>query len=437
MQLRPGQYLAAGLVVRAFYHCLESAFCYRRLLSARRVSARNLASDQVDLDVTIALPVYMRASIVFETLEHFTTLAGAPGCRAEIVVITTEREGPLHANPTAIETLRYMHEHPERGVQLFHSYRQPYGKAAQLNDWLGQHAEASPRRWILVYDFDGRPELRALSLFSASVAAQPGAEVFQQVAISDPRRSPTSLITRLESYSNVFRTFGIEHRLIARRATFTAAKGVRRFLSPVIYLVGNGLCIRQDSLTALGGFTEPVDDIPLGYLCSLRGLAIASSPVIVRQEAYPSVARMRSSQALIWRGVMTARSIRAQELARSSQTANAAQTGLATMRATYAGYAWPLAPIAAVVWCALPGHCRWPAIIACWAQSALPLLCGLILYNSAVSWPGADGSQGGHSVSSRSLWEVLAILTFAPARSAARLGAPWQVILGRVAGSRS
>lgn len=242
----------------------------------------------------VLLPVVENPTALRAAYEWFGSLAKREYQDVQFVIVTGGQESETAETPALADRVAAYDDH---WIHL-HSNRSPYSKGAQLNFAI-DHLDLRSDDWVAVYDIDGKPS----RLPDPTDSIGRGSSVQQQVPLPGLAAGSRSNI-----FGNLDGVFQSAHVLLHEVSLWKMCErrsnlGVfdRQLRLPASYIWGNGLIIKKSALDTIGGFGEPIDDIPLGYRCTRESIPGSIRPEIVWHEQFPSYRRFYSTYSKVYR----------------------------------------------------------------------------------------------------------------------------------------
>jgi hypothetical protein len=257
----------------------------------------------------VVLPVLRETAILADTVDHFSKMTD--GYRAEIVIVTTERERTQHrAGQTVPDTIDVAARLAAEGKCHHLHYPDPRGvKADQLNfvaDSLAARLNADQVGdvFLLCYDADSRPPLDSLAAFMSVLSANPDADVLHQSSRFEVRDRPTSSVLAPISEAGALRAnhFVLAYELPRLLNKSPAATPLKRMLSSYVYahVTGHGLCLRLSLLLQVPfPARSPLEDMHYSFILDSRNISMYPVPSLDVADV-PSSLRVQVEQAARW-----------------------------------------------------------------------------------------------------------------------------------------
>jgi len=247
--------------------------------------------------VAIVIPVLREQASIEGALEHFCGLR-YPNVR--IIVVSTEREGPVESHGSTMEVLRRLSS--QYDFTWLH-YPSSIGTKADQINYVVDHfpelfTEFDPSQiFIAVYDVDSRPHSRTLECFWSTYQARSSARVFQQSSLftlNSLEEKRLGYVKRPFLKANAIRAtrfvLGYEIPRLRRRLCFY--RGDSSLIGRLTYAhcVGHGLFLRLDLLQSLrfprGSILE---DMFYGFLLNCAYEPVIPLPLLDYAEVPSSV----------------------------------------------------------------------------------------------------------------------------------------------------
>lgn len=350
----------------------------------------------------VVLPVLREASVIVEAVTHFEGLVH--GHRAQIVVVTTEREhveAPRHG--VDADTVALVEQLADAGKVVHLHYPDPDGlKGDQLNYAARYCAttllgDVPPEQAFLVcYDADSRPPPDSLDRFAHVAAASGGACVFHQSASFELRAKHACRCGHARSWLS--HGFGEAAALRANRFVLGfeiprlinqsgMAGRIKRWLCSNVYahVTGHGLCIRLSLLLEMPfPARSPLEDMHYSFCLGSRNLAMVPVPSLDRAEV-PDTVRAQVGQAARW-FFGPARFLR---YLRDPATQRGPHAVLMAASAFGSALEWlgcAVVPVVTLLLAVTPGPARWAAIAVVVSYSVQLLITDMTLCTPA-PWP--------------------------------------------------
>ncbi len=248
--------LAILLVALTVKQLMTFGGIWRSHLFLRRAERSQGRSVTRQPFVAVVIPVLREQKTVEGALRHFSSI---PYSRLRLVIVSTEREGPMDLPGSTMDVLKKM---SGRYPFTWLHYPNARGtKADQLNYVTERFTDLFPGQsledsFIAVYDADSRPNLRTFEHLARLYELHPTVRVFQQSSIFDLSAEKAGFVeslVRLFLKANAVRAnrfvFAYEiPRLLNRLAYYRGGPVIARAVGMVTYAhcVGHGIFVRAD-----------------------------------------------------------------------------------------------------------------------------------------------------------------------------------------------
>ena len=247
--------------------------------------------------ICVILPAYKEQSVIEETMEYFAEL---PYPNLKVIVVTTDKEKPEDESATTMDIVKQATErlNQESEEDVFSWVHYPHadgGMKEQVNYAVTDFSESLPeedwgRSYIAVYNADSKPNPKTLEVFNAMVQKE-GVEVAVQnsVHFSNFDQLPFNPSGILLKAASVFQNrWSMEEISMQRKqAKFWESRDTPldtpdTLREKLAYCIGHGSFFRLDIWNDAGGFPQDceLDDLPLGFLLSCKGVSIKPIPLL-------------------------------------------------------------------------------------------------------------------------------------------------------------
>jgi len=256
--------------------------------------------------IYVIIPAYKEQAIIEQTMECFASLQYP---NLKVVVVTTDKEKQEEGMSTTMDIVKQVAERldDEANQDIFSLIHYPHsegGMKEQVNYAAKEISKNLSREnqgesYVAVYNADSRPNPQTFLVFNALVQKK-GVEVAVQnsVHFSNFNKLPFTPSGVLLKAASVFQTrWSMEEVSMQRKqAEFWDGKqtplDLRDTLSEQLaYCIGHGSFFRLDIWNEAGGFPEDceLDDLPLGFLLTCKGISIQPMPLLENCETPSSV----------------------------------------------------------------------------------------------------------------------------------------------------
>ena len=271
MDILFGLLLARSLLNNAF---IVGFLTWSRLSKIRQLGIGPLQQRRL----VIVLPVLDETAIIEKTVRYLReTIFGIENVDVIIVGSAQERASD-GTNPTLHAARRAIGS--ASNFMVIESTHMPTSRARQLNFAISTISNTAADTWVLTLDIDSRYQQRGLFGFLNAVSA--AAEVVHQPALFLENFSRLSVFQKGQALYQSRWTCAHECKKII----------FHRWLGASVYhLVGHGLCIHLSALQKVKLFPEStvLEDVHLGYICSVIGLKVKMLPVFELADSPPSL----------------------------------------------------------------------------------------------------------------------------------------------------
>lgn len=252
-----------------------------------------------DGKIHIFLPAFLEQTIVEETLDYFDDLIRKQS-NVELYTVTNINEPILDDVKTTYDLIcDYIEDTGTSRVQALHYQGPLRGKSYQLNDafnkLLSSGSIDAEKDYVLVYDFDGRPEKETIGSYIKAIENN-HPDIIQQPVIPCLNYDKTNLFGQADSLLHVIRAYASE--LFMWRFVNVMPMVVSHRIFDT-YCIGCGLCVKAKRIKE-HGFPEPVDDIYLGFLGASKKWSFSTINPVCGTQAYPSFTNSFKSRKIIF-----------------------------------------------------------------------------------------------------------------------------------------
>lgn len=264
--------------VRLNYH-LKKNFTWIRNYK----KSENL-KPQIYPEFVILLSVYNERGNIERALQNLSKLNYIG--KKEIYIITTEKEIYYHNNikeGTTIDEVERLLKTKKYNFHHIHYPGKEGNKASQLNFAMDQlkvtYKNNQENIYVAVYDIDSIPPqnilfnvVNMIEFYKKNCGTDP--IVLQQPSSFCQKIESQSLYTILEAICQTRWSVGYE--ITEEKESIVKIKHRVSYA----YCVGHGMFIKAEFLWSNGGFTEPSEDVQMGFRLNLLGIPIYPIPYL-------------------------------------------------------------------------------------------------------------------------------------------------------------